>query len=345
MTSFRRTRETTRTRTVPYTANGRTEMVDEEYTVHVPIPPRDWDQIIRRGVITSSALSVIGSIAWSTASIGDLLSSVVEPAIAYGSSSVFDLGWITCMGAEWLARYQPAKARLPRIAGHAALAIAMAALCVHGVLAGGPKGICVGLVGAAVSAIAKGMWTIALRQSANPLNNLAQQWVDQQMSAAGARLALAAVERELMRADGQLADYQAAYGPDTAPGQGPDKPSGQPDTVSPTVRSAVRAALAIAPDARPEDIVEQLARIGIDTDADTVRLVSGQASDTSYSRSGQVLPLKQPGVSGSIADTVRQTIARRGQADLDTVLEDVRRVHGPDVDRDTVRRTLNRVAS
>lgn len=245
--AVQRTRAETRTRKIPHTIDGRTVLVDEPYTVHVPVPPRDWDLIVRTAVTAVAGLVGIACIIWSTASIGDLLSRVVTPPAAYAAAVVFDLAWISCMALEWLARYDSRRAARPRNAGHFALVLAMAAVAVHGALA---DQLVIGLVGAAVSGLAKGLWTVVLNHYATPLDHLTQQWVDVQRAEVAGRLAMVAVRRELARKDGLLAAEAAATA--SAPAASADSPDTDPEThpdpvvspIRPSAREAVKTALA-----------------------------------------------------------------------------------------------------
>jgi hypothetical protein len=218
-----RTRTEIRYRKVPETIDGITELVDDPYTVDVPRPPADWDRIVLNAVTVAAGLLVTVSVVWSTASIGDLLTAVTISAAAYGAASVFDLAWIMCMGLEWLARYDTRRAALPRRAGHAALAVAMAAVAAHGWLAGQTA---IGVIGACVSGIAKGAWTVVLRHHAKPLDPRRQQWVDAQRAKAGGRLAMTAVRRELQRTQAAVEAERLALRtlPDARPDAGPDDP-------------------------------------------------------------------------------------------------------------------------
>lgn len=247
-----KTRTVERTRLVPHTIDGRTEMVLDRYTVDMPRPPRDWDRIVLTGVTAAAASIGVASIVWSTASIGDLLArSVPEPA-AYAAAAVFDLVWLSCMALEWLARYDQARAALPRRAGYVALAVAMAAVGAHGWISGE---IAIGFIGAAVSGLAKAMWTVVLRHHAKPLDPLTQQWVDKQRAEAGGRLAMVAVRRELTRAeqavDAERAAISGASGPspDADPDHPEDRPESPDDEAAPsatgpmTIADAVRTAL------------------------------------------------------------------------------------------------------
>lgn len=249
-----KTRSDTRTRTVPHTIDGITHHVTETYTVEIPVPPRDWDRTVLAAVTVGAALAVAVSVVWSTAAIGDLLARTVPAGPAYGAAVAFDAAWILCMGVEWLARYDPDRARLPRWAGHVALLIAMAAVAAHGWLEDGRTA---GFVGAAVSALAKGAWTVVLAHQAPPLDDRTRQWAQQELAAAGAELGLLPVRRRVARARGLLAAEAAAL-PAAAPAPPADtdpdadtNPDGHPDTdpdtvraIRPSTREAVRTAYA-----------------------------------------------------------------------------------------------------
>ena len=240
-----KTRTVERTRLVPHTINGKTEMVLERYTIQLPVPPRDWDRTVLTAVTAAAGLLVAVAVVWSTASIGDLLARVTLAPAAYAAAVAFDLAWILCMAVEWLARYDPARAVLPRRMGHGALAIAMLAVGVHGWLAGQAA---IGIIGATVSGIVKTLWTIVLRHHAKPLDSKTQQWVDKQRAEAGGELAMVAINRELARARGLVKAETLALesaDPDADPdqsGSDPD-PNPLPKLTGPTsVKDAVRTA-------------------------------------------------------------------------------------------------------
>lgn len=197
-----KTRTIKRTRQVPHTIGGVTRMVDEEYEVQAPAPPRDWDHIVLTAVTVLAGALVLVTVVWSTANIGDLLARVTIAPAAYAAAVAFDLAWIMCMAVEWLARYDRRRARLPRRAGHLALAIAMAAVAAHGWLDGEHA---IGLIGAAVSGLVKSLWTVVLGFYAAPLDPRTQAWVEQQLAEAGAQQALIPVQRQLLRSEGAVA--------------------------------------------------------------------------------------------------------------------------------------------
>jgi hypothetical protein len=111
-----------------------------------------------------------------------------------------------------------------------------------------------------------------------------------------------------------------------------------------TVRSAVRAAAHTLPDADADDIVDHLSAVGIDTDTDTVRdILDGTDTKDSRSQAQRVRPVRPIAPPGqSIADTIRTAVAS-GITDKDAVVSYVRKIHGQDVKRPTVTRTLDRI--
>lgn len=192
-----KTRRLVRERLVPHTLDGKTRMVPDEEVIEVPLPPRDWDQVALNVVTVIVTALVTACVVWSTVSIGDLLARVVVAPAAYGAAAVFDLAWIALMIIEWLARYTPKRGAKARCAGWAALAIAMGAVGTHGWLFGDPA---IGIVGAVVSGLAKGTWTILLDYQAVPLDKRTAAWLEQELSEAGAELSRVPVRRRVNRA-------------------------------------------------------------------------------------------------------------------------------------------------
>ncbi|MHA6761837.1 protein transporter Sec31 [Streptacidiphilus sp. PAMC 29251] len=309
-------------RTVPITIDGETVQAEQPYQVHVPVEPRDWDQIVLAGATGVAAALVTASVIWSTTSVGGLLSMTVTAAVAYIAALAFDLSWILALGFEWLARYDRKKVWLPRIGGYLALALAMTAVIVHGQIT---HHLAAGVVGAFVSALAKGAWTLLMHHHAKRFDPLTQQWVDKRTAQAGAQLAMVAIRRQLARAEDALPPAPARVTVNRVTDH-----SGHADA---TVRSAVRAAVETMPDATPDEIVEQLARVGIEVSADTVADLSGHSS-----------PKENGSAEKAVTDTVRGLV-RIGVRDQDAVLSSVQAVHGPDVNRDSVTRILRRVTA
>jgi hypothetical protein len=190
----------TRTRMVQHTVDGRTHTIPEEYQVEVPVPPRDWDRALNAAVAIGTVALVTVSVAWSTASIGDLLSNAVTPVIAYAAAGIFDSTWIVAMALEWLCRYDQARARRPRITGNIALAIAMGAVGTHGWISGNPA---IGIVGGSISLMAKSVWYVVMRDKHRQLDPRTRAWLDHAESEVAAALALASRQRELARSRAQ----------------------------------------------------------------------------------------------------------------------------------------------
>lgn len=257
-----RTHTVRRSRLVPHTVDGHTELILERYDAEVPQPPRDWDRIVRTSVTCCAALLVTVSLGWSTASIGALLDRTVIAPAAYGAALAFDVTWITCMAVEWLFRYDRRRARLPRRAGHVALLIAMGAIFAHGWLDGQEV---VGAVGAVVSGLAKGGWTVVMSVHSRPLDDRTRQWVEKRRAALDAQLALVAVRRDHQRAEGLVAAEAAALGGDAPPvperQHGPLIPVEDPDApgdASPMREAYHDASLGVSGDAVPVPLIPRV---------------------------------------------------------------------------------------
>lgn len=240
-----------RKRLVPHTVDGVTELVlDTEY-IDVPAPPRDWDQLVRTVVTIGAVILVAASLVWTTASIGDLLASVTLPAVAYAAAVAFDASWIMCMGVEWLLRYDPKRAKAAQRAGWWALAVSMAAVFAHGHVAGEWV---IGAVGALVSGLAKGGWSMVMRVHARPLDPRTQQWVEARRAKVDGQLAMIPIRRDLQRGEHLVEAERRSLAADSgsAGSTDPDQSGGstdRPDTSGPsgdrkslTTKDAVRIA-------------------------------------------------------------------------------------------------------
>ncbi|TXS35135.1 protein transporter Sec31 [Streptomyces sp. t39] len=246
-----RTRATTRTVHEPHTIDGVTEMVEVQRTEETLAPPRDWDHLVRQAVTVGAVVMVTVSVVWSTASIGDLLARVTEPLAAYGAAVAFDAAWIMCMAVEWLHRYDAPRAARARRAGTAALLLAMGAVAVHGHLEGT---LVIGIVGALVSALAKGSWAIAMSVHARTLDARTQAWVAARRARIDAQRAMIPIRRDLQRGEALVAAERAALAsaepirtnpdPDQSAESGSemDEESGPPATGPMTILDAVRTA-------------------------------------------------------------------------------------------------------
>lgn len=241
-----KTRKIERRRLVPHTVDGETELVLDTEVIEIPAPPRDWDQMVRSAVTIGAIVLVTASLVWTTASIGDLLSAVTISVVAYAAAVAFDASWILCMAVEWLLRYDPARARAAKRAGRWGLAVSMAAVFAHGYVF---DQLVVGAVGAVVSGLAKGGWTMAMRVHARPLDDRTQQWVSARRAKVDGQLAMIPIRRELQRGQALVEAEQRAIGSTEDPGSAdPDqsgRSGGNPDPSAPkalTTKDAVRIA-------------------------------------------------------------------------------------------------------
>ncbi|WP_228974983.1 protein transporter Sec31 [Streptomyces sp. DH12] len=302
-----------RDRWVPHTIDGRTTLVNDPVDITIPAPPHDWDTTIRRGVDILLVLMLTAAIVWSTASIGSLLDRRVDELPAYAAAACFDAAWIACMALEWLARYDPKRAAPPRRAGHVALLLAMAAIAAEHVI---DDQWAVGLVGAAVSLIAKALWTLRLQHTALPLGTRDQQWVDQQRAELQARRALGLVRRELAGMEETAAlttGHRTSASPDADAEAPHDAPADTPDTPQVSAVWAppagtskseliLAAASSLPPGAAPRDIADHLARHGHAVDVGYVRTVMSRAKKPKRT------PPRQP----TLPETGPDTVGRGG---------------------------------
>ncbi|MGV9282137.1 protein transporter Sec31 [Streptomyces sp. NPDC003730] len=264
-----KTRQIERKRLVPHTVDGVTELVlDTEY-IDVPEPPRDWDQLVRAAVTIGAIVLVTASLVWTTASIGDLLSAVTLPVVAYAAAVAFDASWIMCMGVEWLLRYDPKRAKTAQRAGRWALAVSMAAVFAHGHVAGEWV---IGAVGALVSGLAKGGWSMAMRVHARPLDPRTQQWVEARRAKVDGQLAMIPIRRDLQRGEHLVeAERQALTADSGSAGSAdPGQSGGSADRPDPTVTRIDRKGLTT------KDAVRIAWEDGIRGRTDVIREVSRQ---------------------------------------------------------------------
>ncbi|MFE0376243.1 hypothetical protein ACFW1M_11770 [Streptomyces inhibens] len=322
-------RDENRTREVPYTEIGETVLIPDDYTVRVPVPPRDWDRIVLNAVTGGAIVLNSVSVVWSTYSGGALLDRAAPAWVAYPAALPFEAGWMTCQALEWLARHDPDRARMPRRVGYVALAIAMTVIYVHGVTTPA-AGLWVGVAGAAISAIAKGVWTLVLRHTAAPLPARTQAWLKVMRGRGSARLALAAQQRELLRMDEQ---YSALV----ATGLTAAAPSVPLSWTQPDAETAPVSPVVPAPPVQQDHVPPPVA-LPVPPTPNPAPIPP--VPDKQDSRPDDNLrPIAPAGQ--SLTDTVRTAIAA-GVRDKDAALAYAQKVHGPSVNKDSVVRLFNR---
>jgi hypothetical protein len=315
--------------TEPHTREGITVPIRKTRLVEVPALPRDWDTTAVKTATALVMLLTTFAVVWSTWSIGSLL----HGGIGYVAATVFDIAWAVCLILEWMARFDRTKRAFPRGLGWVLLVCTMAVIFWHGLILGS---VSMAVAGAMVSAFAKLLWLGVMKHIDRKLSPEDEQWVAAQISAANAKRAIAGVRRQVARDEHRAALELLAMEAETGPMMQLLATRQAPVPVvesgpSPTVRSAVLAALDTLPDATADEVVEQLARVGIDVTADTVRDLSGQTQDTQDSRS-----------EANMTDLIRDLVGL-GIRDRDTVLAAVRTALGPDAKETSVVRILNRV--
>lgn len=346
-----RYRTETRYRPVTTHVFGEEQTDYEPYEVEVPIPPRDYDRYLMRFLMAVAMVSTVIAVVWSTASISRLLSLVVTtPGIAIAGASLFELLWIVCLVAEWLMRGQPDRAKPMQIAGWIAVTFVVTAVIVEGFH---EQERAAGIVGGAVSLMAKGSWWVVFRVRQVKLRRPIASWLQRNLEDIAAAEALLAFKQQI---GGRQAYASASYGADElqaarttveavnrlqqlaasepvpvvppAP-QPPMQPSGQP-VQPPPPPAQVPAPVVPVPQA-------------------PVLPVSGQGVPVSGPVSGQGQEPAQPvaQIGGSIAGAIRALLAEHpaweGDQHLDDLVKAVEAACGPRPGlADTVRRTRDR---
>lgn len=200
-------RQVARNRTVTEVLDGEEVTYDEPYTEMVPTIPFNLDALLRKGLFVIAIAMTAGAIVWGTVAIGGMLSALAPVWAAYLVAGVFDMAWAACLAAEYLARHDEQKAALPRNAGIGALVISMAAIVLHGHI---ENALLVGIVGAFVSLVAKGVWFIAMESGRVRLDKGHQQLLRRRQQRAGLAQALAQSKRDQLLADAKTARLLAA---------------------------------------------------------------------------------------------------------------------------------------
>ncbi|MEV0016642.1 hypothetical protein [Streptomyces tendae] len=177
----------------------------------VALPPRDWDEIIRRGATGVAVVVTLLAAAGTTASVGGLLGRMLHPGVAYAVGAVFTSSWLVCLGIEHIERVDVDRAARARTAGWVMLLIGMGAVITYG---HEMNQLPAGVVGSCLDLAAKGLWWLIMGLDRVQLNAGVAHWVaEQEQHMAGrfllgtrlARLNRRAVQ---MRASGP--EFQAA---------------------------------------------------------------------------------------------------------------------------------------
>ncbi|MGW2074928.1 hypothetical protein ACWCPK_42030 [Streptomyces sp. NPDC001953] len=282
------------------------------YEAWIPEPPKDWDDLILRGVTCLAIAVTVIAVVGTTAAVGGLLRVMVPAVVAYVLGGVFTASWVACLGLQWVGRLNPQRANPARVGGSVALVISMGAVFTYGHTLDQPFA---GGVGACIDLLAKGLWALLIHYHAVPFSDGVAHWIsDQEQKLAGRALLTARLSRLNRRAA-----YQRAVG-----------------------GREFQAAEAILTADEPPPVT---------TGEDTSAPVSGQGSDKAGQASSLPSGGPTP-IGGSIAGTVRQFLddvpvyAVAGPLDdglLEQLTDEVRKAHGdrPNL-KETVRRTRDR---
>ncbi|MFZ4160485.1 hypothetical protein ACOZDE_18940 [Streptomyces griseoincarnatus] len=243
-----RYRKVKRSALEPVTYNGETKMVRREWTEEVPRLPVNLDLLYVRATVCVAVLLTGVAVVWSTMAIGRQLGHLVpeHPRIGYLGAAAFELPWVTCLAIAWVLRTQPDRARPVNIAGWIGLGIVVAAIVLDGYRVGAVE---VGVLGAFVSVIAKGLWWVIIGLFHVELDEDRAGWLNakrQDLNVAKVMLG------EQQRMSGMEA-YLAAFGFDSSapvrPAIGPAAPA--PVGELPSAPSAPSAASAPSVPAGP----------------------------------------------------------------------------------------------
>ncbi|MEU3282899.1 hypothetical protein [Streptomyces antibioticus] len=241
------------TRTITENVHGVDVAYDVPDTTPVVRLPFNLDALLRRALFALAIVMTLGAIIWGTVAIGSMLTLLAPPWAAYLVAGAFDAGWAACLIAEWLLRYDHKRAEAPRNAGVAMLVVSMAAIVTHGALAG-PWGWAIGVIGALVSAAAKGVWAIGMHTIRIKLDPKYEAYLRALQQKTGTELALALGDRdhaltqdrtvrlrvalEARRGPAETTVDQMTDRPQSTPVQAADQPV---DQIEPTPVHAVQA--------------------------------------------------------------------------------------------------------
>ncbi|MBM9506739.1 hypothetical protein [Actinacidiphila acididurans] len=201
-----RYRKVARTREVTTVLDGKPSTREVPYEAWEPVPPREWDELILRGVTVLAITVTVIAVAGTTAGVGGLLSRMVPAPVAYAMGAVFTSAWMACLGIEWLNRLNPERAKLARVGGWLALGVSMGAVVAYGVTLGQPVA---GGVGACIDLLSKGLWALLVGYHAVPLDDGVAHWVtEREQELAGREL----LGRRLLRLNRRAAFYRAVGG-------------------------------------------------------------------------------------------------------------------------------------
>ncbi|MFJ4469529.1 hypothetical protein ACIP2X_18830 [Streptomyces sp. NPDC089424] len=339
----------------------------------VALPPRDWDEIIRRGATAVAVVVTLLAAAGTTASVGGLLGRMLHPGVAYTVGAVFTSSWLVCLGIEHIERVDAARAARARNAGWIMLLIGMGAVITYG---HEMEQLPAGVVGSCLDLAAKGLWWLIMGLDRVQLDAGVAHWVAEQEQHMAGRFLLGtrlarlnrravqmrasgpefqAAEAILAQAAGQPQQLQAAdtsgqVDPAPAPGQGhvsgpvPDPSGPAPSTPPPPPATPAPPTAPVPPPAAPVPPAPPVTPVGAGASGSSEQQAEPKQDESTTPGLRPVGPL-------SIAAAVRQARTEDPkQSDADMVARVLELRGGDDGgDRvkftDTVTRTRRRQES
>lgn len=288
-----------------YNEDGSTRVEE----IRTPVLPRDWRRSALRAVLgTAVALTAI-AITWSTWSIGSLLSGP-DDHIGYLAALIFDLGWITLLLLEYLARYDEERRRLPQRLGWGMLVVTMVAIGWHGIEQ--EQSIAMGVIGAAVSLFSKLLWIAIAQHTTAKLTDRDRDRIAEARSAAFTEAAIAEVMRETegikqramlehLAREAERRQVAEAFGleapavEELAPAEQDQEPTAlpAPSLADMGKSEAIRYVQRHRPELAPAEIADVLAEYGVETNAQYVAQALARGKKAEPEPTAEVIELRK----------------------------------------------------
>ncbi|MFD8509659.1 hypothetical protein ACFV27_00735 [Streptomyces antimycoticus] len=258
-----RYRKVKRTAWEPVTFNGETKMVKREWTEEVPRLPLNLDLLYVRAAVGVAILLTGVAVVWSTMAIGRQLGHLVpeHPRVGYLGAAAFELPWVTCLAIGWVLRTQPDRARPVNVAGWIGLGIVVSAIILDGYRV---DAIEVGILGAFVSIVAKGLWWVIVGLFHVELDDDRAGWLNAKRQDLSVARVMLGEQQRMSGTEAYLAYFgmdpaataRPAIVPAPAPAELPSAPAGPPAAPAPSAPAPSAPPAPPAPAApRPEPSV------------------------------------------------------------------------------------------
>ncbi|MFY1703947.1 hypothetical protein ACN28G_19795 [Micromonospora sp. WMMA1923] len=131
---------------------------------------------IQNGILWGLPAALIAlAVAWTLVAVGGLLDTQAPSWVAYSAGALFDLVWVSAMLHERAHRRSASASRTPTVLGWVLLAVSVAAVLVHGLLA---TTIPIAVIGAIIPVLGKLTLQMAMSTAAVRITADAQRKVD-----------------------------------------------------------------------------------------------------------------------------------------------------------------------